>query len=47
MKRDYESGTLSTPTMFTGVEVEKTPALGMKTRKRKNRSDIFIIRSRK
>ena len=31
MKRDYESGILSTPTMFTGVEVEKTPAFGMQT----------------
>ena len=31
MKRDYESGISSTPTMFTGVEVEKTPALGLKT----------------
>ena len=31
MKRDYESGVLDTPTMFTGVEVEKTPAYGMKT----------------
>mgnify|MGYP000571865848 FL=1 len=31
MKRDYESGISSTPTMFTGVEVEKTPAFGMKT----------------
>ena len=31
MKRDYESGILDTPTMFTGVEVEKTPAYGMQT----------------
>jgi len=31
MKRDYESGVLDTPTMFTGVEVEKTPAFGMQT----------------
>ena len=31
MKRDYESGILDTPTMFTGVEVEKTPAFGMQT----------------
>ena len=31
MKRDYSEGTLDTPTMFTGVEVEKTPAYGMQT----------------
>ena len=31
MKRDYESGVSSTPTMFTGVEVEKTPAYGLQT----------------
>jgi len=31
MKRTYEQGTLDTPTMFTGVEVEKTPAYGMQT----------------
>ena len=31
MKRDYESGVSDTPIMFTGVEVEKTPAFGMKT----------------
>ena len=31
MKRDYENGVSSTPTMFTGVEVEKTPAFGMQT----------------
>ena len=31
MKRDYESGVKSTPTMFTGVEVEKTPAYGLQT----------------
>ena len=31
MKRDYESGVSSTPTMFTGIEVEKTPAYGMQT----------------
>ena len=31
MKRDYAEGTLDTPTMFTGIEVEKTPAYGMQT----------------
>ena len=31
MKRDYESGVSDTPVFFTGVEVEKTPAYGMKT----------------
>tara|TARA_B110000285_G_scaffold5556_1_gene5904 strand:- start:298 stop:819 length:522 start_codon:yes stop_codon:yes gene_type:complete len=31
MKRNYESGVSSTPTMFTGIEVEKTPAYGMQT----------------
>ena len=31
MKRDYESGVSDTPIFFTGIEVEKTPAFGMKT----------------
>jgi hypothetical protein len=31
LKRDYESGVNDTPIFFTGVEVEKTPAYGMKT----------------
>ena len=31
MKRDYESGVSETPIMFTGIEVEKTPAFGLKT----------------
>jgi len=31
MKRDYETGVSDTPTIFTGVEVEKTPAFGLKT----------------
>ena len=31
MKRDYKSGVSDTPIFFTGVEVEKTPAYGMKT----------------
>jgi len=31
MKRDYESGVADNITFFTGVEIEKTPAYGMKT----------------
>ena len=31
MKRDYETGEAEDIIFFTGVEVEKTPALGMKT----------------
>jgi len=31
MKRDYESGVSDTPIFFTGIEVEKTPAFGLKT----------------
>ena len=31
MKRDYETGTKQKVIFFTGVEVEKTPAYGMKT----------------
>ena len=31
MKRDYTSGIASNITFFTGVEVERTPAFGMKT----------------
>ena len=31
MKRDYKSGTIDNVTLFTGVEIEKTPAFGMKT----------------
>ena len=31
MKRDYNTGTRDSVTFFTGVEVEKTPAFGMKT----------------
>ena len=31
MKRDYKSGTIDNVTLFTGVEIEKTPAYGMKT----------------
>ena len=31
MKRNYASGVSDTPIFFTGVEVEKTPAYGMKT----------------
>ena len=31
MKRDYDSGVAESITFFTGVEIEKTPAFGMKT----------------
>ena len=31
MKRDYQQGSLDTPILFVGIEVEKTPAYGMKT----------------
>ena len=31
MKRDYEDGEKDNVTLFTGVEVEKTPAFGQKT----------------
>lgn len=31
MKRNYESGITDSITFFTGVEIEKTPAYGMKT----------------
>jgi len=31
MKRDYETGVSDTPTIFTGIEVEKTPAYGLQT----------------
>jgi hypothetical protein len=31
MKRDYDSGTAEAITFFTGQEIEKTPAYGMKT----------------
>ena len=31
MKRDYATGTAEDITFFTGIEIEKTPAYGMKT----------------
>ena len=31
MKRDYEDGEADNITLFTGIEVEKTPAYGQKT----------------
>ena len=31
MKRDYQTGIADSITFFTGVEIEKTPAYGMKT----------------
>ena len=31
MKRNYESGVTDSITFFTGIEIEHTPAHGMKT----------------
>jgi len=31
MKRDYDTGVAEEVTLFTGIEIEKTPAYGMKT----------------
>ena len=31
MKREYNTGTAEAITFFTGLEIEKTPAYGMKT----------------
>lgn len=31
MNRDYADGTSDTVTFFTGTEIEKTPAFGLKT----------------
>ena len=31
MKREYNTGTADTITFFTGIEIERTPAYGMKT----------------
>jgi len=31
MKREYDTGTADTITFFTGIEIERTPAYGMKT----------------
>jgi hypothetical protein len=31
MKREYDTGTAETVTFFTGIEIERTPAYGMKT----------------
>jgi hypothetical protein len=31
MKREYDTGTAEEITLFTGIEIEKTPALGMMT----------------
>ena len=31
MKRDYTDGVQDSATFFTGIEIEKTPAYGLKT----------------
>jgi hypothetical protein len=31
MKRDYKSGTLDNVILFTGLEIERTPAYGIQT----------------
>ena len=31
MKRDYKDGVREDITVFTGIEIERTPAYGMKT----------------
>jgi len=44
MQRDYETGSASDVRFFTGVEVEKTPAYGMKTLFVTGLNDASIIR---
>ena len=44
MKRDYETGSASDVRFFTGVEVEKTPAHGMRTLFVTGLNDPSIIR---
>ena len=44
MQRDYETGSASDVRFFTGVEVEKTPAYGMKTLFVTGLNDPSIIR---
>jgi len=44
MQRDYETGSAKNVTFFTGVEVEKTPAHGMRTLFVTGLNDISIIR---
>ena len=44
MKRDYETGSASDVRFFTGVEVEKTPAYGIKTLFVTGLNDPSIIR---
>ena len=43
MKRNYESGITTDITFFTGVEIEKTPAYGMKTLFVVDVQDPYII----
>jgi hypothetical protein len=44
MKRDYETGSASDVRFFTGIEVEKTPAYGIKTLFVTGLNDPSIIR---
>jgi len=44
MKRDYETGTEDNVTFFKGIEVEKTPAYGLKTLFVTGLNDVSIIR---
>jgi len=43
LKRDYKTGTADNITFFTGVEVEKTPAFGLKTLFVTGVQDIYLI----
>ena len=43
MKRDYKDGVASDITFFTGVEIEKTPAYGMKTLFVTGVHDAYVI----
>ena len=43
MKRNYESGVADSITFFTGIEIEKTPAYGMKTLFVTGVHDAYVI----
>jgi hypothetical protein len=43
MKRNYESGVADSITFFTGIEIEKTPAYGMKTLFITGVHDAYVI----
>ena len=43
MKRNYESGVSDTITFFVGVEIERTPAYGMKTLFVVGEHDPYVI----